>query len=293
MINIITKFIIIVTFSSILTGCTNFNSGGKDDYKLISYLEIKIDSAGRLHEMPYLVDLVKGRKHLTVIGTLHSRDTASQMFTDIEKIFTNMEPEIAINEGGQVRKTYTDRNTAIKNNGETGLLKFLCDRQKINMINGDMPDDKEFDELAKIYSKEEALFFFASERFVLPYRYWSENKNIDSLYVNDFTKGYLESSGIKLTTNEKSFSYYKDLYKKYFKKDFNIDSIYSDDFSPIREKHHFCEVARKSKEFRDKYLLQQIEEQLMNHNRVIVVFGGWHILSIEPALAQIINRTGK
>lgn len=293
MTNRIIKFLIFVNIFGLLTSCNNSKPDTTEDYKLISYLDIKVDSMGHLPKIPYVVDLQKKRKHLIVIGTLHSRDTSNQMFTNIEIIFRNLKPEIAINEGGQVKKTYTNRNLAIVKNGETGLLKFLCDNQNIKMINGDMSDDKEFYELSKIYSQDEALLFFASERFVLPYTYWEEKGNLDSLYKSDFIEGYLESCGIKLTNEEKQFAYYKILYKKYFNKEFNIDSIASDDFSPIRKTHHFCEIARKSKELRDKYLLQHIEEQLKNHDKVIVVFGGWHVLAIEPALTQIINKVAE
>ncbi len=293
MTNIIMKFLIFVFFSGILTSCNNFKTDTKEDYKLISYLDIKVDSLGKLPTNPYVVDLQKNSKHLIVIGTLHSRDTNNRMFVDIEKIFINLKPEIAINEGGQVKKTYTNRNSAIIKNGELGLLKYLCDNQSIKMVDGDMPDDKEFYELSEIYSKDEALLFFASERFVLPYTYWDEKGNLDSLYKSDFIEGYIEPCGINLKPEEKQFSYYKGLYKKYFSREFNIDSICSDDFSPIRKKHYFCEVARKSKELRDIYLLQQIEDQLIRYDKVLVIFGGWHLLAIEPALTQIINRTGK
>jgi hypothetical protein len=288
--NIIMKFLIFVTLINILTSCNNAKSEKTENYNLISYLDINIDSSGNLPKTPYIVDIQTDKKHLIVIGTLHSRDTNNLMFSDIEKIFITFKPDVAINEGGQIIKTYTDRNSAIVNNGELGLLKFLCDNQSIEMVNGDMPDDKEFYELSETYSKDEALLFFASERFILPYTYWDENGNLDSLYKSDFINDYLEPCGIKLTFEEKQFSYYKSLYKKYFDKEFNIDSICSDDFSPIRQEHHFCEVARKSKEFRDKYLLEQIEEQLKHHDKVLVVFGGWHVLAIEPALNQIIDK---
>ena len=287
------KFLIFVSIIGIIAGCNSSQPVRTEDYKFISYLEIKVDSMGKLPEIPYVVDLHKGNKHLIVIGTLHSRDTNNLMFAEIEKIFKTFKPEVAINEGGQVKKTYTDRNSAIVKNGELGLLKFLCDKQGIKMINGDMPDEKEFYQLSEIYSKDEALLFFASERFVLPYTYWGENGNLDSLYKSDFIEGYLEPCGIKLKPEEKQFSYYKGLYKKYFNKEFNIDSICSDDFSPIRKTNYFCEVARKSKELRDRYLLQKIEEQLIHHDKVLVVYGGWHVLAIEPALTQIINQKGK
>ncbi|MBI4647165.1 MAG: hypothetical protein HY738_11395 [Bacteroidia bacterium] len=222
------------------------------------------------------------------------------MFADIEKIFINLKPEVAINEGGQITKTYTDKNTAIIKNGESGLLKFLCDNQSIKMLNGDMPDSLEFSELIKTYSKDEALFFFASERFILPFTYTNNKVNLeclsigngilDSLYKSDFIEGYLILEGIKLTIEERQFSYFKSLYKKYFKNEFSIYKISSDDFSPIRKRHYLCEVARKSKELRDKYLLKKIEEQLKLHDKVLVIFGGWHVLAIENALKQIMKN---
>jgi hypothetical protein len=291
MTNNIVRLLVFTCLSGILVSCNNSKPNTTGDYQLISYLDIKVDSLGRLPKNPYVVDLQKDKKHLVVIGTLHSRDTASQMFREIEKLFLNLNPEVAINEGGQVNKIYTDRNTAIVKNGETGLLKFLCDNHKISMLNGDMPDDKEFYELSSFYSRDESLLFFASERFILPFTYFDEKGNLDSLYKSDFIEGYLESCNIKLTSKEKQFDYYKNLYKKYFNKEFNIESIVSDDFSPIRKTNHFCDVARKSKELRDKYLLKKIEEQLKQHDKVIVVFGGWHVLAIEPALKQIIDRT--
>ena len=291
--NIIKILLIYVILLNIVISCKNSIPDKTEDYKLISYLDIKVDSLGKLPTNPYVVDLHKNSKYLIVIGTLHSRDTTNQMFTDIEKIFINFKQEVVINEGGQVNKTYKDRNSAITKNGELGFLKFLCDNQSIKMVNGDMPDNQEFYELSKTYSKDEALFYFASERFVNPYIYLYKKGNLDSLYQTDFIESYLVPSGIKLTPEEKQFSYYNSLYKKYFNKEFRIDSMVIDDFSPIIKKHHFCEVARKSKELRDKYLLQQIEEQLNHHNKVLVVFGGWHVLAIEPALTQIINKAGE
>jgi len=274
----------------LLTNCNQSKPGPDEDYETISYLEIKIDSLGNLPKVPYIIDLKRNQKRLVVVGTLHSRDTNNQMFPEIEKIFTQLNPHVAINEGGQVSKIYTDKNTAITNNGELGFLKFLCDQQNIKMLNGDMPDAKEFDELVRFSSREKALLFFASERFVLPYTYFGTKENIESLYKSDFIEGYMAGCGIGLKPEEKHFSYYKSLYEKYFNIPFSIDSIDSDDFSPVRKTSEFCNIARKSKELRDKYLLKKIDGQLRQHDKVLVVFGGWHVLAIEPALKQIINR---
>lgn len=291
MIRKIRELLILIFSSTLLTECNPDMANKIEEYQLISYLDIKVDSMGRLPKNPYLVDLTNKSKHLIVIGTLHSRDTSNQVFKDIEKIVGQFRPELIINEGGNLTKTYNSRNEAIEEGGELGLEKFLADNIGIKTINGDMPDSLEFFELAKAYSKEEALVFFASERFILPLTYYmSEIPDLDSLYKPDFIDGYLLSTGISLSKQEEDFSFYKTAYKKYFKSEFNIDSIHSDDFSPIKTRNHFCEIARKSKELRDIYVLKKIEEQLKAHDKVLVIFGGWHVLAIEPALEQIIKR---
>lgn len=260
------------------------------DYKLISYLDIKVDSLGNLPTNPYILKYIQGDKELLVIGTQHSRDTLSPMFDSIENLFYSFNPELIINEGGNLTKSYTDRNFAIVKAGELGLIKFLADKAGIKTYNGDEPFDLEFTELTKAYSKEEAILFFGSERFVFPFAFGQYEGDIDTSYVNNFIEKNYKKSNIQLTDIEKTFGYYKQLYKKYFKTEFSLDTINQQDFAPFSRRHHFCDITRKSKELRDRYLLRQIEEQLKTHKKVMVVYGGWHILAIEPALKQIMDK---
>jgi len=266
------------------------NSLKKNNYKVISYLDIKVDKEGHLPTNPYIISLNNNNKSLIVIGIIHSFDTMSPVLLKIEEIFYKFRPDVIINEGGVLTKHYKFRNEAITKNGELGLEKYLADKSGIQTINGDISDSIEFIELSKKYSEDEALLFFASERFIIPYKYREEKENIDSLYKEDFIKGYLESCGIKINDSKASFQYYKSSYKKYMKKDFALNTINSDDFSPIKNTSHFCEIARTSKEMRDQNLLQVIENQVKFNNKVFVVFGGWHILAIEPALKEIIKQ---
>lgn len=261
-----------------------------DDYKLISYLDIKVDSLGNLPTNPYILKYVQGDKELLVIGTQHSRDTLNPMFDSIENLFFKFKPELIINEGGNLTNSYTNRNSAIVKAGELGLEKFLADNAGIKTYNGDEPFGLEFTELTKAYSKEEAILFFGSERFVFPFAFGQYEGDIDTNYVNHFIEKDYKKSNIQLNDTEKTFDYYKQLYKKYFRAEFSLDAINQQDFAPFSRRHHFCDITRKSKELRDRYLLRQIEEQLKTHNKVMVVYGGWHILAIEPALKQIMNK---
>ncbi|MEO6720063.1 MAG: hypothetical protein ABIN67_06840 [Ferruginibacter sp.] len=259
-------------------------------YKLISYLNIPVDSVGNLPKNPYVIDLTNKNKHLIVIGTQHSRDTANKLFTEIEKIFYQFKPELIINEGGNLTKHFSSRNQAILKEGELGLEKFLADNAGINTLNGDMNDKLEFEELSKAYSKEEALLFFASERFIFPYAFGQFTGDFEKLYDSIFINKYLLKEGIHLTSDEKTLNFYTTSYEKYFHQKFSLDNISQLDFTPFSRKNHFNDVTRKSKEIRDIALLKKIGEQLKKHDKILVIFGGWHVLAIEPALKQIIER---
>lgn len=280
------KSLLLISVLQILITRTN----AQQSYKIVSYLKIKVDSLGNLPTNPYVIDLKNKGKRLIVIGTQHTFDTLSPVFIAIEKAFTEFRPEIVINEGGILTKTNSSRNSAITHRAELGLEKYLADKAGIKTFNGDMPAKMEFEELSKAYSKEEALVQFASERFIFPFVFGQFTGNLEKNYDSIFIKQYLEKEGIQLTPEEKVFSYYKKLYQNYFHQPFSLDSISMLDFAPFGTRNHFDKVTRKSKELRDVYLCKQTESQMKIYDRILVVFGGWHVLAIEPALSQIMNR---
>ena len=259
-------------------------------YKLVSYLDIKVDSMGHLPHNPYVISLKNKNKQLIVIGTEHNRDTLNPMSRAIEDTFYHFRPQVIINEGGNLYKTYPSRNQAVNKDGELGLEKFLADNSGIKTLNGDEPDKLEFDELTAAFSKDEALLFFASERFIFPFAFGQYNGQLEAAYDSVFIKKYLDKEGVKLSPEEKKFSYYTKIYKRYFHQDFSLGNINQLYFTPFSRKHHFNDVTRKSKELRDQYLLRKIAETLKHNDRVMVVFGGWHVLAIEPALKQVMEE---
>lgn len=281
-------FLLCASYILVLNGFSQ--DSARSLYPTISYLKINVDSLGNLPTNPYIIKTQHGRKSLTVIGTQHTRDTLSPVFTAIEKAFEELRPEVVINEAGNLTHTYGSRNEAILKDGELGLEKFLADKAGIKTSNGDEPDKLEFDELSKIFSKDEALFYFASERFIFPYIFGQYSGTLEDEYDNNFIKGYLEKEGIKLSETKKTLAYYKTLYRRYFGQKFSLEKMNQLNFTPFGTRNHFNAVTRKSKELRDVYLCKQIEAQLKLHNRVLVVFGGWHVLSVEPALELLVRQ---
>ena len=291
-------FICLLSLFFLLT-CASLRTSNDEDFKLISYLDIQVDSTGNLPVNPYIIDLENLGKRLVVIGTQHSYDSLNPMYLEMEKVFYSVAPEVIINEGGDLTKTYSSLSEAIAMDSDLGFVKFLADSVGIETVNGDEPERLEFEELADAYSREEAILFYGSERFMFPYLFGEFKGKLPELYESIFIANLMNYHRVKLKPSEQKFTYYQEAYANFFHQNLDWgnfdqlrDSISQLDFIPFQDAHHFNKVARTSKELRDRYLLRTIEEQLERHDIVMVVYGGWHVLAIEPALKQIIQRIG-
>lgn len=240
---------------------------------------------------PYIIDLHKGRKRLVFVGCVHVRDTTHQQFAAIKRHFTNANPQITFNEGGQVVKQYASLNEAITNSGETGCLKFLSDQAGIKMVNGDIVDSLEYKLMLQKYPKDQLFLYYVMERLVTPYLFTGRDKrSFDELYATAVSRWFV-GQGFPLADNERSFAYFQNLYKQYMGHPFVL-TINEDieKFDYINDDCHFCAIGRTSKMVRDSNLLAKLDRALDQYDRILVTFGHGHALAIEPALRQIMRR---
>lgn len=265
----------------------------ESQYQTRSYLEVaKILKKNPSDNFPIIINLKAGKKHLIFIGTAHTREVTKQA-DSIDFYFQQLRPQIALNEGGQVSKEkhYSNRNEAINEDAEIGQLKYLCDKQNIELLNGDLLTADEFNELFKIHNREQVLLYTCCERFFNLYKNnWIDTtKGIEAAYQKEFVQ-YLESEKVTLTKAEKDFSFMKKAYKNFFGTELNINLISAEKYSFLEDNGKLCEIGRSSKEVRDKKLLKTIENAFKRYDRVFVAFGGAHSFAIEPALRQIMKQ---
>ena len=263
-------------------------------YPTVSYLDIKLDESGNLPENPYILEFENGKKKIVFCGVNHltnNSDITNPMFVKIEKKFFDVSPNVSINEGGDIsKKLYKSKQEALLKDGEIGLLKIVSDSLKIKTVDGDMLAKLEFQELLKHYSIGDFLAYIVTERFMwtLKGEHVTDHKEIDKRY-SQFIQTYIIKSGeVKLNRNEQTLAFYKSNYEKLLNRKFSIEELEpTNPFEPIGK---FQEIGRKSKEIRDQYLLKTIDSLLDTHDKIFIVFGGWHLLTCEPGLRQIINR---
>jgi hypothetical protein len=273
----------------------------QSSYKTIDYLTVrkKLDTLNvdmnKNGYRPTVTVLKNGRKRLTFFGASHIRNTDAPQFRALEQAFLTQQPQIAFNEGGYIAKSkqYTSSERAIKSDGERGLLKYLCDRQHIAMLNGDMTTKDEFTALLNRFPKDQVYLYMAVERFLNPYRQgYIKGLSFEKAFQQEHV-AYLEQNGFTLTAQEKTTTYLKSLYATYFHRALDLGNLVEVHDYYLTDPGIFGQIGRASKEVRDQALLVKIDKSLDDYDRVFVVFGGSHWVAVQPGLQYIIDKPRK
>jgi hypothetical protein len=274
-------------------------------YKVNNYLQVKsmLDSINSLPESDLLTtwrneitfyDSV-GKKQIVFVGCSHSSsDTTHPQYLIMEDLFNKTKPQLAFNEGGDwgLKGKFKNKREAIQDrSGEVGFLQYLCDKQNIPMLNGDMSEMAEFQMMFKGKNFDLAYLIYALERFVNLYKHGVyPNITIEDAFQKYFIVQQLQAYKIPLTDEQKSFSYFKKVYLQYFKTPFILEKTEPIDNYYLEDKGPLGDIHRRSKVVRDSVLLSKIDSALYKVDRVFVAFGASHIVAIKPALKQILEK---
>jgi hypothetical protein len=242
---------------------------------------------------PYIIDVANQSKRLVFVGCNHVRDSMDQQFTDIQRVFAELDPQIGLNEGGQLKESqhYPSLNRAAFQAGETGVMKYLCDQAGIALVNGDTPDRLEFSLALRYYPKQELYLYYVMERIVIPYLSLGSQQPPFEPYFDDVVRSFVDQ-GFPLASWEQSLPHFKTLYRQYMNRPFELALTQEvEKFDYINGGDcHFCAIGRRSKMLRDSMLLRKLDRALDRYDRVMVTFGCGHALAVEPALRQLINK---
>lgn len=281
-------------FVLLLLSCWRCQTTHTGPYKTRNY--VRVGKRMTRVQPPYVIDLRHRTKRLVFVGCDHNRDSTHRQFATIERYFTDLNPQITFNEGGQIRESlhFASRNEAAAADGETGVLKYLSDRAGIRLMNGDLTDSLEFSVTLRQHNKDELFLYYVMERLVIPYLSGAYGKrSFADLYATAIPRWFVQP-GFPLAENERSLAYFEGLYQRYMGRPFVL-SLNEDieKFDYINGGDcRFCAIGRTSKMTRDSVLLTKIDRALDQYDRVMVTFGHGHALALEPALKQLLRKKG-
>lgn len=232
-------------------------------------------------------------KQLIYFGEQHCNDPKDNRFNKILWYFKKFNPEILLNEGGDIDQKlhYLNKYTAIKEQGTLGFLKFIADQNKIKVKNADCPDSIETKFLLKKFKKDDVLFSFVLQRFLPQFIQSHDKKKNLKLEYNNFVTNYLNKRCLfGLTKQESSWDYFKSLYLRYTDKMFSIDHFDLSESEKYNEKNIFGEIAQTSMQIRDSVILTNIYNTFKKYDKVMVVFGALHLMAEKPTLDKMFEK---
>lgn len=274
----------IVVFSF---AASTLSAESKKPVKPRSYLELA--STGKLSIVPYVWERRTNGKHIVVIGTRHIRNPRSPMYDRIESIFKRVKPQLVIHENvAPPALSAMTRDQAIEAGADLGFSVHAARKYGASIRSGDASVQDEFKSLLAHYPPGDVLVFVTAQRLIGSNRKPSV-KSIVAEYPS-FFENYLARNGIPKRQGFETWDGFLREYKRVMGRPFSRDSWNPDFINPTLNTGRLSEIARNSDALRDRYLLASIKKALQEQDRVVVVFGGWHVLALEPELDNLLAR---
>ncbi len=247
-----------------------------DEYRTIS------------HVAPYVLDITVGEGRLVYIGSRHVFDPERLDVRLIEALWSQVEPELAFNEGGDP-PTYDDRDTAVRMAGEAGLVRYLAGRDDVPVAILDPTRAEVVAVLLDEYPAERLKLF----QLLLAVKSHRDNP----------TEPFKERMALVLRHRSKvpglenvppqSLEELAESYEHEFPDAGSFRDVPSAWFDPVRTDTFLNDIARKSGVIRDEFMIELLTRHALAGRRVFAVVGASHVVVQERAIRWLLQKANK
>ena len=123
------------------------------------------------HPTPYVLRWKLRDSTLLYFGSAHTFDPEDQQVVDIARLWSEMRPTLAFNEGGDP-PALVDPSEAIENHGEAGLVRHLAARDGVPVRSLEPPYDAQVAALRRNFSVEQIAVFYVARQIVQLHPVW-------------------------------------------------------------------------------------------------------------------------
>ncbi len=264
-----------------------------------------------IDRIPYTYELTNGPKELLFFGSQHLTDPSSVMFEQLRTMFLEFKPELVLI--GDRKETTPEEREAfekqvleltpdklIHNHADIGFTVKLALDHKIPWIPGRPTDKQKFAYLLENGYKPEHVFAYRLMRIVIQYRN-SQDPSWPAFF--EYAKGFL--TRFEANTNWEGFDYsvenFLAIINALFAKNFTLDSLLNlpeieayalPDNKPPGWEHPspLNEIGNLTWQYDDMVVVQKINQQFQNYNKIFILFGYSHASAQEPALRELMKR---
>ncbi len=250
-------------------------------------------------ERSYVYTIEVAGKAVLFFGASHTNDPEDEQFADLKDYFDKFKPDIVLVEGksgieqkaNKIQQTLKVSDISYtKTKGEgTYALKLAVDQN----VDFGSPEPNFLDEISmqeERYARKDIFSYYI-------YRMIDQYLRTKSTYSVTECKEYLQPQvdwftlGCKWPSDEVE-KYFEDIIQSL---DLTNPLLYKEAVTPVpftgKSWSIINEISNTSSQYRDIYLLRELNKILDNYNRVMVVYGSAHAVRLESALKSMMNRS--
>jgi hypothetical protein len=235
--------------------------------------------------LPLVLERHLRDKDLTVIGTRHVSNPESPMYRTIAATLDAKHPELILHEGDAPPDLgLGTASNAVRRAADLGFIAQYARQHGISFRSADAPVHAEIVDLLAQHTARDVFVFLTAQRLIGSTSH-PDLAAAASAYPA-FVTDYLERNGLPIDPTWREWQGFLSAYKALMGRPLETGSWSGRQFDPTLTGSPLNELARASDQIRDQWLLKTIRAALQEHDRVVVQFGLYHVLAIEPALPK-------
>jgi hypothetical protein len=233
------------------------------------------------HPLPYVLRLASSGE-LLMFGVRHTRNPRDPQIQEIERHWREIRPQIAFSEGG-IRPDSATADEAVTRFGEPGLLRFLADRDHVELRSLDPAEDREAAALVPQFPPGQVKLFYFLRNLA--------DSASDGRTLEERQRSALESvrHRQRLAGSPNSLKEIDALLARLLPQLQNPRSIPQQWFDPSRSDNFLNQISRSSSDFRNCHMAPLIVSAVRSGKRVFVLVGGSHVVILEPAIRSALH----
>lgn len=259
------------------------------------------------HPRPYEYHLVSGDREILFFGPGHSNDPSNPVFEHIREQLDTQKPDLVLVEGMESINTSTidelkqraahiSDTEAIQKHGENFFTAKLAIERGVRVLSPEPGDPSSVAYLEQRGLSRDAIFSQQMASLITQYAR-TQTKPEFEIYAASHLQRMRDQFGWK--DFDFSLDHFRAIHQDVFGVEFDLGQtqLYRDACDPVpwegrtyRQTNH---VAAAWGEFRDRYIIDAIQDFLDTHKKVFVVYGASHAVIQEPALRKMMEHRSR
>jgi len=249
---------------------------------------------------PFVAEFRSGKKNLHYLAINHENWKSSKSFRLIREVFRKQVSDIVLMEGFENSQEINPKRMVIaaKSDGKNSFYKWgettfaiqEAVRRNIPFVGGE-PDESEI--LSGVtshgYSARDLLYFY----FVRQIPQMQRDQTLTEISIESSFNRFISKTmkRLRMLEKEPSFEEFKTWYFEKNKQPFFLSNIDSEASAPLADGEMFTQrISSHVGQVRDEFVIQRVRELLLNHDRVLMIYGGSHFVCQQHALEALLGK---